>query len=127
MKVVREGSEPTEMPTKELTEEPTGEVMEKPAEEPVVECPSSGQESPPEGSQEGEEEVVIHTFEDKINCTQLKKTLALKKTLEVTGMATCDHAKCLYSESKYPEELLLESSFYLHLCNYIRIDFCSLL
>ena len=54
------------------TKEPAGELMEKltekPTKEPMVECPTLGQESLPEGSQEGEEEVVIHTLEDEIAC-----------------------------------------------------------
>ena len=52
-------------------EEPTGELVEKltkkPAEEPVVGHSALGQESQPEGSQGGEQEVVVHMLEDEID------------------------------------------------------------
>ena len=63
-----EGSEGgLEEPTKELARELMEKLTEKPTEEPMVEHPTLGQDSLPKDSQEGEEEVVIHVVEDKID------------------------------------------------------------
>ena len=54
--------------SEEGLEGPAEELMKEAAEEPIIDHPTSGQESLPEHSQEGEDEVVVHMPEDEIDC-----------------------------------------------------------